>query len=212
MEDKIKNYTIATIILILVATLWFKGCNQNNGKKWVVNIKTDTVYVIKEKVSHFNDTIVKTLYKDRYFPYQVIKNDIESKIDTGWVTLPYKDYLFKYDTIQYHKYGESKISIKGWGYISKVNVDNKWKDTTITITKEITKYNNASEADAVADKSSGLFLSAGYQRPFDKNSPLNPLYSIGLDYQIKNKVIIGTSIGVQNNEPVYGLKLGIKIK
>jgi hypothetical protein len=200
--EKIKNYTCAAIIGAIVFFMLLKGCNQNKGQNRGDKIKMDTTYVIKEKVTHYNDTIVKIHYKDKYVPYKVIQNEIESKSDTGWVTLPYNDYHFKYDTIQEHKYGESKISIKGWGYVSKVEVNNKWKDTTITITKEIIKYNNAS----------GLFLSAGYQRPFDKNSPLNPLYSIGLDYQIKNKVIIGTSIGVQNNEPVYGLKLGIKIK
>lgn len=192
---------ISVILLVILLSI-YNTCNHNKGQNSGVKTKTDTIYKVIEKNTQFNDTIIKMMYNNNYYTTKEIQNQIEEKIDTGWVSLPYNEYIYKYDTIQEHKYGQTKISAAGWGYISKIDVENKWKDTTITITKEITKYKNAS----------GLFLSAGYQRPFDKNSPLNPLYSIGLDYQIRNKVIIGTSIGVQNNEPVYGLKLGIKIK
>ena len=178
------NKNILPIIIgVLVALLLFKACNQNNTQNRGVITKTDTIYKVIEKNTHFNDTIIKMMYNNNYYTTKEIQNQIEEKIDTGWVTLPYKDYLFKYDTIQEHKYGDSKISITGWGYVSNVLVQNKWKDTTITITKEITKYKT----------SKGLYLSGEYIRPFNKDNGLNPNYRANLDY-VHNKLIIGTGI------------------
>lgn len=188
------KYLIAITAGFMLALLLLKGCNQNNGQNRGVITKIDTIYQIQEKTTHFNDTILKLKYKDRLVPYQIIQNEIEDKIDTKA-----NDYNFKYDTIASNKYGESKISITGWGYVSKVDVENTYQDTITTITKEITKYT----------PSKGLYLSPEYITHFNKEIN-QPTYKLNLDY-VSNKWILGTGIGIQNNQPTYSFRIGYKI-
>jgi hypothetical protein len=183
---------ISVILLVILLSI-YNTCNHNKGQNSGVKTKTDTIFKIIEKTAHFNDTIIKLRYKDRLVPYQIIQNELQNKIDTN-------DYNYTYDTIANNKFGESKISIKGFGYISKIDVENTYKDTTMIITKEITKYK----------ASSGLYLSSEYQTPFNKDNGLKPSYNVKLDY-VHNKWIIGTGIGVQDDKPNYSIKVGLKI-
>lgn len=195
-----RNYILSAIIGALVVLLLFKACEPKETPKLEPKIITDTIYKIQDKIIHLKDTIVKLKYKDREVNYIQVQTEIEETLDTGYVTLFYSDHFFKYDTIQEHKYGDSKISIKGWGYVNQVDVTNTWKDTTTTITKEITKYKS----------SKGLYLSPEYNAPFNKESNLKPIYKLNLDY-VKGNWIMGTSIGVQNDIPMYGIRLGYKL-
>lgn len=194
------KYIIAIIAGFLLALLLFKGCEPKETQKSGPQIKTDTIYKIQDKIIYLKDTIVKLKYKDREVNYIQVQTEIEETLDTGYVTLFYSDYLFKYDTTQVHQYGESKISIKGFGYVNQVDVTNTWKDTTTTITKEITKYKS----------SKGLYLSPEYNAPFNKESNLKPIYKLNLDY-VKGNWILGGNIGVQNDIPMYGIRLGYKL-
>jgi hypothetical protein len=198
--EKINKYLIITAALI-IGLLLFKDCEPKESSESGPKIKIDTIYKIKTLTTKYTDTIIKLKYKDRYLPFQQIKNEIEETLDTGYVYLKYNDYHFKYDTITTHKYGEQKLSINGWGYINKIEVENTYKDTTTIITKEITKYK----------PSKGLFISPQYNRPFNNESSLKPSYNVNLDY-INNNWLIGGSIGVQNDIPMYGIRIGFKIK
>ena len=77
------------------------------------------------------------------------------------------------------------------------------KDSTIVINKEITK--------TILKPSKGLYLSPELIRPFNVDDSNKPTYRVNLDY-INGNLIIGTGIGIQNEQPNWSVRIGYKLK
>lgn len=183
------KYIIAILAGFTLALLLIRGCNPPKSTIAEDNIKIDTIYQIK------TDTIKLTDYKPKLkYIYRTKSDTIEIPIDTM------KFWKYQYDSIHQHKKGNTHLKIKGWGSIDNIEMNTTVIDTTIYITKEITKYKSTK----------GIYFSPEYLTHFNKDIN-QPIYKVNLDY-VNNNWIIGTGIGLQNNEQIYSFKVGFKIR
>jgi hypothetical protein len=163
-----------------------------SGKKNEDIIKTNTIVKYIKKIDTIENNKPILVYRNK----EIIKTI--NKSDTIIKDFKLKDYQYEYnknDSI-------TDLYIKGWGSLDSLKIINKHKDKIIEITNTETIYKS----------SNGLFISGEYNIPFNKNNVLNtPIYKTNLDYIIRNKVIIGGSIGIQGNNLYYGGKIGFKL-
>ena len=126
------------------------------------------------------------VYKDK------IKNTITIRVDSVYKDFKPSDYTYKLDTIN----KKFEAHIEGWGGLKKINIISKHKDSIIekTITNTL-----------VVNKST-LYLWGGYN--------FKPSYQAGVDYTIKNTIIVGGAIDYDNNsgKTTPMVKIGIKLK
>jgi hypothetical protein len=199
MMKPIYKYIIATIMGFSLAMLMFKGCSPKNQQNAGDKIKIDTTYIIKDKIITIHDTIVKLKYNNKYIDKYIIQEQF--KEDDSTITVNWKDYFYALDTTYANKNSTTKVNINGWGYIDAIKLNTIIKDTTVIVNKEITKY----------IPSKGLYLSQEYIQPFDNNTTSSKsIYKVNIDY-VNDKILIGTGIGIQNNNPNWSIKVGYKI-
>jgi len=126
------------------------------------------------------------VYKDR------IKNTTTIKVDSIYKDFKPSDYSYKFDTIN----KKFEAHLQGWGGLDKINIVSKHKDSIIekTITKTLLVNKNT------------LYLWGGYS--------FKPSYQAGVDYTIKNTIIVGGAIDYDNNtgKTTPMIKIGIKLK
>lgn len=148
--------------------------------------KTEYKYIVKERTDTLKIDKPVVVYKDR------VKNKIIIKTDSVYKDFKPSDYSYKLDTID----KKFEAHIEGWGGLKKIEVVSKHKDSIIekTVTKTL-----------VVNKSS-LYLWGGYS--------FKPSYQAGVDYTIKNKVIVGGAIDYDRNIGTITpmVKIGIKLK
>lgn len=185
-----KNWIFRLIVIILVIAL-FKTCTEEPK----IKIETVTEYV---KVT---DTITNTIiekvptkvYVNRYI--DVKGNDSIVFVDTP--TLGTSD-----TTIQANQYNTTLKSNNATATL-KITTTGELLDVSGTI--DYTQENTTKTITKIKNKS-GLFLYGGTNIDFNR-------YELGLDYQIKNTIIVGTSVSHNNisNQSNINFKLGIKI-
>lgn len=150
--------------------------------------KEETIikYVTVERIDTLKIDKPVVVYKDR------IRNITRVKIDSIYKDFKPSDYNYKFDTIN----RKFEAHLQGWGGLDKISIVSKHKDSIIekTITKTLLVNKNS------------LYLWAGYS--------LKPSTQIGVDYTIKNIVIVGGNIDYDKNTGIItpGIKLGIKLK
>lgn len=143
-------------------------------------------YVTVERRDTISITKPVVVYKDR------VKNTETIKIDSVYRDFKPSDYKYTLDTIN----SKFEAHLAGWGGLDKVNIISKHKDSIITKTITNTLVSNKST----------LYLWGGYD--------IKPSYKIGVDYTIKNILIVGGNIDFDKNTQKItpGVKIGIKIK
>ena len=185
------------IFLIIAGFLLFflvvKSCNEDKTIKEIIKTKIDTTFVIKEKLVKITDTLPIVKYETKYVDKEVLK----------FIMVENKQYNYKIDTNYSYKNSNTNLKINGWGTISKIELATTMSDTSYIVNKEITK--------TILKPSKGLYLSPEYITPFKVDELNNPLYRVNLDY-INGSFIIGTGVGIQNNNPNISLKIGYKIR
>jgi len=143
-------------------------------------------YIIKERTDTLKIDKPIVVYKDK------IKNITIVKIDSIYKEFKPKDYTYKLDTIN----KKFEAHLEGWGGLKKINIISKHKDSIIekTITNTL-----------VVNKST-LYLWGGYS--------FKPSYQAGVDYTIKNTIIVGGAIDYDKNtgKTTPMIKVGIKLK
>ena len=185
----IKKYK--SIILLIVG--FFIGslltCNRD---KPTTTTTIETKYVVKNHIDTIR-TKPKVVYKyvNKVIPIK--------QIDTIIKNFNPKDYQWIYiktDTTKNNK-TNIKITATGWGNITKLDYIINTKDSIVYITKQTER--------TIIKNTNNLYLSGGYNT--------NKNISVGLDWTIKNKMIIGGVIEYDKvtNKPIAGIKLGIKI-
>jgi len=188
MKTTVK-YIIATIAGFILAILLMNQCNSKKPTKAEVKIKTDTIYKIQEKKIYIKDTIVKLKYVNKTLTNTIVKEEIQKNIK--------EDYTYNLDTVYKQDKVTTNLKIKGWGYINDIKLSTEFKDTTTIINKELTKYLTPTT----------VYVSGIYgQDLISRKANIG----IGLDLTVKNKLIVGTSIGY-SNEPNFTFKVGYKI-
>lgn len=181
---KLKNELLYFISGVLVCLLFFKSCNKTETPKVKV--------VTKTKVVKVTDTLrpknkIVTKYKDVYI----------RKTDTTVVYVTEKDSsviqsrLYEQPIIGKRSSGLAKITTTGdlLDFSAIIECQDSIKETTIT------KYKNKSQ----------LFLSPSY----NTNNQIN----FGLDWNIKNKVLLKGGVGYElnTNTPYISFGVGIPI-
>jgi hypothetical protein len=120
------------------------------------------------------------------------KNTETIKIDSVYKDFKPSDYSYKFDTIN----KKFEAHLQGWGGLSKIDIISKHKDSIIekTIKETITVNKNT------------LYLSGGYS--------LAPSYQAGIDYTIKNWIIIGGNVDYNQKTGTLtpAVKIGVKLK
>lgn len=146
------------------------------------------------KVEYVTIDRLDTLYLDK--PVVVYKDKIINretiKIDSVYKDFKPSDYRYTLDTIN----SKFEAHLAGWGGLDKVNIVSKHKDSIITKTISKTLLVNKNT----------LYIWGGYN--------LRPSYQVGIDYTIKNTIILGGNIDYDKNinQVTPGVKIGIKIK
>lgn len=146
------------------------------------------------KVEYVTVDRLDTLYLDK--PVVVYKDKIINretiKIDSVYKDFKPSDYRYTLDTIN----SKFEAHLAGWGGLDKVNIISKHKDSIITKTTTKTLLVNKN----------ALYIWGGYNT--------RPSYQVGVDYTIRNKLVIGSNIDYDKDtqQVTPGVKIGIKIK
>lgn len=181
------NWILIGIILIILIIV--KTCEQD--PKTV----TKTKIVYKTKTDTIKETVIKEIPKKVYI--ERIKT-IKGKDSIVYVKVPDQTSIEanQYDTELKANNATAKLKITTTGKLLDVSgtIDYKEKHTHTTTT--------------VIKPKSGLFL---YGQT--SVSPLLEVSAIGLDYQFRNTVIIGTSLSLDHNTELnyLNLKVGFRI-
>jgi hypothetical protein len=150
------------------------------------SIKTEYKYIVKERVDTLKIDNPKVVYKDR------VKNTTTVRVDSVYKEFKPSDYSYKLDTVS----TKFEAHLEGWGGLNKVNIISKHRDSIIekTVTKTL-----------LVNKST-LYLWGGYS--------FKPSYQAGVDYTIKNIIILGGAIDYDRElgKTTPMVKIGIKIK
>lgn len=184
---KILKENIAVILLIIVLIVVVKLLESEPKTK----VTTKTVYV--DKI----DTIIKVVYKDK-------PKDVFVEVGGGSDgTNVYRDKATpltveakQYSTTLFSNNAKADLNITTTGELLDITGTIQWQEAVTTITKETTK------------PKSGLFIYAEHQitQPFSNSS-------IGLDYQIRNSIIVGVSLNYDSAQKVVSpsVKLGLPL-
>lgn len=184
---KINIWWIAAILIVLFAL--FQQCEQEQ------KIVTKTKVIYKTKTDTIKETIIK----------EVPKKVIVEKIKTvkGKDSIIYVDWKTdtsieanQYDTKLKANNALAKLKITTTGQLLDVSGTISWTEKETQTTTTIIK------------PKSGMFL---YGQT--SVSPLLEVSSVGLDYQFKNTVIIGTSFSLDHmtKQNYLNLKVGFRI-
>lgn len=184
--DKVRPYRYLIILVIGFLIGTFINCE---GEKEKVEVKTTIKYVDRF------DTLVKEVPKVKYKYKDKIVYDL--KLDTIMKDFVPNDYKYKWT--KNDSLGD--IYVSGWGNIDSLSVVCKSKDKIIE--KEITK--------TIFKTPNTLYLSGEYMTPISLDKSLKPIYKANLDYSVRNKFIIGTSIGTNGDNWFIGGRIGVKI-
>ena len=143
-------------------------------------------YITVERTDTLKVDNPTVVYKDK------LKNTTIVRVDSVYKDFKPSEYAYKYDSIN----DKFKVHLEGWGGLSKINIISKHKDSIIekTITKTL-----------LVNKST-LYLWGGYS--------FKPSYQAGVDYTIKNTIIVGGAIDYDNSTGTTTpmIKIGIKLK
>lgn len=148
--------------------------------------KTEYKYITVERTDTLKIDKPVLVYKDK------IVNITKIKVDSVYKDFKPSDYSYKFDSIN----NKFEAHLEGWGGLKKVNIISKHKDSIIekTVTKTL-----------LVNKST-LYLWGGYS--------FKPSYQAGVDYTIKNKIIVGGAIDYDRElgKTTPMIKMGIIIK
>ena len=179
-------FVIFGIIAVLIIV---KSCEPD------AIVKTETVTVIKK----VTDTIIQTEIKEVKKPIYIER----TKTIKGKDSIIYRDKptdatieAKQYDTELFANNATAKLKITALGEVLDVRgvITYDQKETTTTVTKIVPM--------------SGLFVYGGASV-----SPVLQVVEIGLDYQIRNTVIIGVSVNhdLKFDATYVGLKFGVRV-
>ena len=185
----LKKNWIWLFIGVVILFVWLEQCQQEPK----VITKTEVVY--KDRVDTITKTTIDTAYITRYVRKTITEKGKDSLI---YVTRPDSTTVQarEYRTTLEADSASADLKILTTGELLDVQGTISWKEkqTTTTITKTKAK--------------SGLFL-------YGESSivPVGQRIELGLDYQIRNTIIIGSSISydLQTQKPSVNVKLGIRI-
>lgn len=182
------KYLIGALVIIAII-VFIKSC-ENEPK-----IKTETKIVYKDRIDTITQTVIKEIPKKVY--YEVIK------------TVNGKDSIIYVDK-------PSDNSLEAQIYDVTIKTDSSSAELKITsLTKPIDVFGTikcinkeTTTKETIIKPKSGLFLYG--------ESSINPMLEnvgVGLDYQIRNTLIIGTSANYDNisNNVYFNVKVGIRI-
>lgn len=149
-------------------------------------IVTTVKYITIDRTDTLTINKPIVVYKDR------VKNTETIKIDSVYKEFKPSDYTYSFDSVN----NKFEAHLKGWGGLSKINIISKHKDSIIEKTIKET---------VIVNKNT-LYLSGGYS--------LNRSYQAGIDYTIKNWIIVGGNLDYNQSTGIVtpAIKLGIKIK
>ena len=149
-------------------------------------IVTKTEYKVVNKVDTLRIDKPIVVYKNKIVEKEVIK------IDSVYKDFRPSDYKYTLDTIN----SKFEAHLAGWGGLDKVDIISKHKDSIIT---------NTTIKTVLVNKNT-LYIWGGYNT--------RPSYQVGIDYTIKNKLVIGSNIDYDKDtqQVTPGVKIGIKIK
>lgn len=181
------KYLIGAVIIIAIILL-VRGCEHEP------KIKTITKIVYKERTDTITNTIIK---EGKPIYYEVIKT-IKGKDSIVYVTKP------------------SDSSLKAQIYDVNIKTDSSSADLKITsLTKPIDVFGTikcfnkeTKTKETIIKAKSGLFIYGE-----TSVSPMLENIGVGLDYQIKNDVIIGTSVNYStlDKNVYFNVKLGFRV-
>lgn len=180
-----------SIILLIVGFLIGSLLTCNRDKP-TTTTTIETKYVVKNHTDTIRTT-PKVVYKyvNKVIPIK--------QIDTVIKNFNPKDYQWVYEKTDTTKNKKTtiKINAAGWGNMSKLDYVINTKDSLVYITKRT--------ETTIIKNTNNLYLSGGYNT--------NKNISVGVDWTIKNKVIIGGVVEYDRltNKPIAGVKLGIKL-
>ena len=184
----IKRYWQYVAIVILIAVVAVQ-CTDKTETSTTTEIRyvkvTDTITEVKIQ------EIPKTVYVNK-------TKTIKGKDSIVYVTKKDSSTIkaFKYDTVLESNNAVANLSITTSGELLDVSgtIDYKQKETLVTTVKTINK------------SAAFIYLEAPVSKEFDR-------IELGIDYQYRNKLLIGASVDYNNtiNKAGFNVKLGIKI-
>lgn len=181
------NWILIAIILLLLIIV--KTCEQEpkvvSNTKIVYKTKTDTVTKV------FIDEKIKKVYVDRI------------EIEKGKDSIVYRDRPDS-NTIEANQYDVNLLSNNATAKL-KITTTGQLQNVTGTIQYDEKETTNSV---IITKPKSGLFIYAEASA-----LPTFERAAIGLDYQIKNTLIIGASFSYNNvlNQPYANVKVGVRL-
>lgn len=196
MRQYIPYIIILLTGIIIGSMLTCSGQPTSNSTKTVIKTHTDTVtnYITKEVKIPVN--VKEIVYKDPKTVY--LKDTIE-------IEKAKEEYSYTYTGVVYDDESDitSDVKIEGWGGLSDISWKHRIPQRTITNNTETTT------TETILKTPNALYLSGEYliQDQFNKSS-----LRAHIDWNIRGRVIIGGSIGVDRNDKIIpGIKVGLKL-
>ena len=179
------KFPIWYIIAGIFILVWFKDCTE--GEQVVKEVVKTEV-----KIKTVYDTITNTIIEDRKVPVYIIKkkDTIIYKDKPSDSTITANEYTSTLST------GEASANIKVVTSGELLDISGVITYPEKETSREVIKTVNAS----------GMFIGANFGLMGEAS------YGVNLDYQIKNKIIVGGFINYQpiNGGVNGGIKIGIK--
>ena len=154
----------------------------------IPNAKTDTISVTEYK------TIVDTIFVDKPKYYKEVIRD----------TVPLNQFVInedKYLVVSQKEYRDTN-------YVAWVSGVEPQLDSIMVFnnTEYVFKTSTIETIKTIEDKTGKWFTGAGlYRLDNDLVPKLNVVYQ-------KNRIMVGASVGLYNNQPIYGVDINFKVK
>jgi len=188
---KVKNNWFWYLLIVVLVLALLKQCGKKG--ETIVKTKIETKYI--ERVDTINTVTIKEIPKKVY----VVKE----------TTIKGKDSIVYVDK-------ETNEAIEANQYDTKLESNNATADLKITTTGELLDVTGSISyqekettiKETIKKDKSGLFLYVE-----GSVQPVLERFELGLDYQIRNKIIIGTSASYNNVSKSinFNAKVGIKL-
>lgn len=179
--NRAKNLLIL-ILLIAVAIFFIRDCNSDRSKEIIEKVDITTISV-KEPIKTLEIGSVRKVH------YQVLEIEGKERVVYRDTATGETREANQYDTKLNFNKATADLKITTTGDLIDVTGTIDYPFTTKTITREVFK------------EKSGLFAYGQGGTAF----------GVGLDYQFKNKVIVGGSAVVIDNKTYFLGKFGIKV-
>lgn len=184
----IKKYWVIGVAIFAVI-IFVKACEQEP------KVITDTKIVYRTKTDTIKETVIKEVPKKVYV--ERIKT-IKGSDSIVYVKVPGEKSIEanQYDAELKANNATAKLKITTTGQLLDVTGTIDWKEKETTTTTTIVK------------PKSGLFIYGQTSA-----SPLLEISSIGLDYQLRNTVIVGTSFSLDHvsKQNYVNVKVGFRL-